>query len=56
MIKNKLKRVLAVALAGMMVAGVAGCSSSKRRRTTQLRVNREQKQRQKVRQIQQQIT
>ena len=29
MIKNKLKRVLAVALAGMMVAGVAGCSSSK---------------------------
>lgn len=29
MIKNKLKRVLAVALAGMMVAGVAGCYSSK---------------------------
>lgn len=29
MIKNKLKRVLAVALAGMMVAGVVGCSSSK---------------------------
>ena len=29
MIKNKLKRVLAVALAGMMVAGAAGCSSSK---------------------------
>lgn len=29
MIKNKLKRVLAVALAGMMVAGVTACSTSK---------------------------
>ena len=54
MIKNKLKRVLAVALAGMMVADVLAVRM--RRKTIQLRVNREQKQRQKVRQIQQQTT
>ena len=56
MIKNKLKRVLAVALAGMMVAGADVPAVRMRRKTTQLRANREQKQRQKVRQIQQQTT
>ena len=41
MIKNKLKRVLAVALAGMMVAGVADVPAVRmRRKTIQLRANR----------------